>query len=299
MDENYAYNERSGGRIYMNEEGSFLLVDLTAKVQETGEIIDTTNEGVAKEAKIFNESEAYVPRLLIVGSDDLPKPLMETLKKAEVGAAQQVVVSPEQGYGLRDPSKVRVLPLRKLENVKDLDVDSRVEVDGRIGTVKSIASGRVSVDFNPPLAGRTIVYDAKVVSVVEGGPDQIRELISRRFPKVDKKVFDVKTEESTVEIKLPEEVFYVEGLQVIKRALFAEITKHLKGVTTVLFSEEYSKKQEEKKEEEKKEERKEEKAEVEPPAKKPARKEKLKKKAATSEFKVTKPDTYKAETKGD
>jgi len=276
MDENYAYNERSSDHIYMNEEGSFLLVDLTAKVQETGEIIDTTNESVAKEAKIFNESEAYVPRLLIVGSDDAPKPLMETLKKAEVGAEQQVVVSPEQGYGLRDPSKVRVLPLRKFANVKNLDVDSRVEVDGRIGTVKSITSGRVSMDFNPPLAGRTIMYDVKVVSVVEGEPDQIRELISRRFPKVDKKTFDIKTEGSTVEIKLPEEVFYVEGLQVIKRALFAEITEHLKSVMTVLFSEVYSKKQEEKKEE-----HKEEKAEVEPPAKKTARKEKPKKKAGT------------------
>jgi peptidylprolyl isomerase len=264
----------------MNEEGSFLLVDLTAKVQETGEIIDTTSESTAKEAKIFNESEAYVPRLIIVGSDDVPKPLMETLGKAEVGAAQQVVVSPEQGYGLRDPSKVRVLPLRKFANVKDLDVNSRVEVDGRLGTVKSITSGRVSVDFNPPLAGRTIMYDAKVVSVVEGEPDQIRELISRRFPKVDKKMFDIKTEGSTVEIKLPEEVFYVEGLQVIKRALFAEITKHLKSVMTVQFSEAYSKKQEEKKEEVK-EEHKGEKAEAEPPAKKPAHKEKSKKKART------------------
>ena len=256
----------------MNEEGSFLLVDLTAKVQETGEIIDTTNESVAKEAKIFSESEAYVPRLLIVGSDDVPKPLMEALKKAEVGAAQEVVVSPEQGYGLRDPSKVRVLPLRKFSDVKDLDVDSRVEVDGKLGTVKSITSGRVSVDFNPPLAGRTVVYDVKVMSIVEGEPDQIRELMGRRFPKVDKKAFDIKIQGSTVDIKLPEEVFYVEGLQVIKRALFSEITKHLKDIDTVLFSEVYSKKPEEKKEE-----KKEEKAEAEPPTKKTARKEKPKK----------------------
>lgn len=282
MDENHAYNERYSGRIHMNGEGSFLLVDLTAKVQETGEVIDTTNEGVAKEAKIFNESEAYVPRLLIVGSDDVPKPLMEALRKAEVGAAQQVAVSPEQGYGLRDPSKVRILPLRKFADVKDLDVGSRVEVDGKIGTVRSITSGRVSVDFNPPLAGRTITYDVKVVSIVEGEPEQIRELIGRRFPKVDKKTFDIKTEGSTVNIKLPEEVFYVEGLQVIKRALFSEITKHLKGVDTVLFSEVYSKKPEEKPEE-KKEERKEEKAEAGSPAKKPPRKEKPKKAEAKGE----------------
>lgn len=253
----------------MNEEGSFLLAELTAKVQETGEVIDTTNETIAKEAKIFSESEAYSPRLFIIGSDDAPKPLMDALKEAELGASRQVVVPPEQGYGLRDPSKVRILPLRRFANVKDLDVNSRVEVDGKMGVVKSITSGRVSVDFNPPLAGRTIVYDVKVQSAIEGDVERMRALIGRRFPKVDKETFDIRIQDSAVEVKLPEEVFYSEGLQIVKRALFAEVTKHLKNIVTLRFVEEYSKKQEEKKGEEKKEEEEKGKEKAEPAQKKP------------------------------
>jgi peptidylprolyl isomerase len=259
----------------MNEDGSFLLADLTAKVQETGETIDTTTESIARAAGIFAESEAYAPRLFIVGSDEAPKPLMDALKEAEVGVEKEVVVPPEQGYGQRDPSKVRIFPLRRFANVRDLDVNSKVEVDGRIGTVRSITSGRVSVDFNPPLAGRTIVYTVKVISQVSGDVDKIRELISRRFPKVDKASFDLKIDGSAVEVKLPEELFYSEGLQMVKRALFGEITKYIKGVTTVRFIEEYSKK-EEKKEQPKEEEAKKEEApkEAERPAeRKPARKE--------------------------
>jgi len=256
----------------MNEEGAFLLIELTAKVQETEEIIDTTDENTAKEAKVFNEAEVYSPRLFILGSDDAPKPLTEALKQAEPGSKNQVIVPPEQGYGPRDPSKVRVFPLRRFADVRDLDVNSKVEVDGKIGVVKSITSGRVSVDFNPPLAGRTIVYDVELLSTVQGDLERIRALIGRRFPRVDADTIATKLEDSMVEIRLPEEVFYSEGLQMTKRALFSEITKHLKDVTTVRFVEEYSMKREEKKEEEKKEEPKRAEDKTEEPKEKPTRK---------------------------
>lgn len=272
--------------IALNEDGSFLLADLTAKVQETGETIDTTVEEVAKSAGIFSESEAYVPRLFIMGSDDAPGPVMEALKTAEIGVEKQVVVPPEQGYGPRDPAKVRILPLRKFANVRDLDVDSKVEVDGRMGTVRSITSGRVSVDFNPPLAGKTVLYTVKVTSSVDGDVDKVRELISRRFPKADKASFGLELNGPTVDVRLPEELFYTEGLQMVKRALFGEITKYLKDVTKVRFIEEYSKKEEEKKEEKKEEPKEKPKEEAEkaeapkekerPAEKKPARKARAK-----------------------
>lgn len=261
----------------MDEDGSFLLADLTAKVQETGETIDTTTEEVAKSAGIFSESEAYVPRLFVIGSNDAPGPVMEALKAAEVGVEKQVVVPPEQGYGSRDPAKVRILPLRRFANVRDLDVNSKVEVDGRMGTVRSITSGRVSVDFNPPLAGRTILYTVKVISSVDGDIDKVRELISRRFPKVDKASFGLEVSAPTVDVRLPEELFYTEGVQMVKRALFGEITKYLKNVTKVRFIEEYSKKEEKKAEPKEETERAEAPKEKEPPTeKKPARKARAK-----------------------
>jgi len=233
----------------MSEGGSFLLVELTAKVQETGEIIDTTDQNIAKEAGIFSENEVYSPRLFIVGSEDIPKPLADALKDAQVGSESQVIVPPEQGYGVRDPSKVRIFPIRRFANVRDLDVDSKVEIDGKIGTVKSITSGRVAVDFNPPLAGRTIAYSVKVTSVVQDDIEKIHSLVKRRLPRVDEAAFKVALEGSTAVVKLPEEAFYLEGLQIAKRALFSEITRNLKDVSAVRFVEEYSKKEEDKKEE--------------------------------------------------
>ena len=275
--------------IALNEDGSFLLADLTAKVQETGETIDTTAEDVAKSAGIFSESEAYVPRLFIIGSTDAPGPVMEALKSAEVGVEKQVVVPPEQGYGQRDPTKVRILPLRRFANVRDLDGNSKVEVDGRMGTVRSITSGRVSVDFNPPLAGKTILYTVKVTSSVDGDVDKVRGLISRRFPKADKASFVLEVSAPTVDVRLPEELFYTEGLQMVKRALFGEITKYLKDVAKVRFIEEYSKKEEKKEEEKAEPKEKTEKAEApkekeRPPEKKPARRARVKaKKGAKGE----------------
>lgn len=235
----------------MNEEGSFLLVDFTAKVQETGELVDTTNADTAKEMKGFDERQAYEPRLFILGAGGIPKGLENRLKEATVNEQYEINVAPEEGYGQRDPTKVRVYPIRKFAGVKNLDVGARVDIDGKIGTIKTISSGRVSVDFNPPLAGKTLTYSFKVVSKIEDDLGKANAILNRRFPKPKEGAITAEISESIVTVKLPQEMFYVEGLPVLKRAVFSDISRYLKSVDKVIFVEEYQREKEEKPSEEK------------------------------------------------
>lgn len=235
----------------MNEEGSFLLVDFTAKVQETGELVDTTNADTAKEMKGFDERQAYEPRLFILGAGGIPKGLENRLKEATVNEQYEINVAPEEGYGQRDPTKVRVYPIRKFAGVKNLDVGARVDIDGKIGTIKTISSGRVSVDFNPPLAGKTLTYSFKVVSKIEDDLGKANAILNRRFPRPKEGAITAEISESIVTVKLPQEMFYVEGLPVLKRAVFSDISRYLKSVDKVIFVEEYQREKEEKPSEEK------------------------------------------------
>jgi len=235
----------------MNEEGSFLLVDFTAKVQETGELVDTTNADTAKEMKGFDERQAYEPRLFILGAGGIPKGLENRLKEATVNEQYEINVAPEEGYGQRDPTKVRVYPIRKFAGVRNLDVGARVDIDGKIGTIKTISSGRVSVDFNPPLAGKTLTYSFKVVSKIEDDLGKANAILNRRFPKPKEGAITAEISESIVTVKLPQEMFYVEGLPVLKRAVFSDISRYLKSVDKVIFVEEYQREKEEKPSEEK------------------------------------------------
>jgi len=228
----------------MSEENSFLLVDYVAKIKESGEIVHTTIKEEAEKAGIYKEGEIYKPELIILGSNEVVKGFEKALKEAEINQEKEVEVPPEEGYGQRDPTKVKIYSLRKLErqvNPEDLKVGNSIEINGKVGVIKGISSGRVVIDFNPPLAGKTLVYKFKVLKKIEDEKEKISLLLSRWFPRVEESKFLVEISGNEVTIRLPPETFYVNGLQVIKRAIFSSITKYISKIEKVTFIESYEK----------------------------------------------------------
>ncbi len=64
------------------------------------------------------------------------------------------------------------------------------------------------------------------------------QLINRRIP-IDDKSIEIKSDISTVEVRLPGESYLLEGLQIVKRAIAEDIFKFVKEIKTVYFIEEY------------------------------------------------------------
>src|SRR2546428_13610486 len=95
------------------KEGDFLLVNYTLKVKESGETVDTTLDTVAKEARIHKEDNVYQPKLVVIGEEFLPKSLEESLVGIEPGTKKTIELTPEKGYGARDPGKMRLIRLRR------------------------------------------------------------------------------------------------------------------------------------------------------------------------------------------
>lgn len=145
------------------QKGDFILVDYTAKVKETGEVFDTTIEEVAKKERLYKEGEIYEPKLVVVGEGWVLKALDESFANMEVGKQSTVEIPPDKAFGPRDPEKVRRVPLRHLTD-KGITptIGMRVEYDGKLATVRAIGAGRILLDFNPPLAGKTLVYEVTV-----------------------------------------------------------------------------------------------------------------------------------------
>ena len=100
-----------------------------------------------------------------------------------------------------------------------------------------MGSGRVQLDFNPPLAGKTLVYDITIKRKLRTVKQKISALIHRRMPAVDIKKFDLKLTKKTAKIDVPEEAFYVEGLQLAKRGIATDIQRFFPEKTTVRFVE--------------------------------------------------------------
>lgn len=225
------------------EKGTLIYVNYTAKVKDNGEAIESTLEDEAKKLNIYDPERTYSPRLVAVGEDWVLKGLDEELSKMDAGERKTVELSPAKAWGERDPTLLRMIPVRKFgEKADELRVGDSVEVDNRMGVVRFVGSGRTQVDFNHRLAGKTLVYDVEVVSKVETDDEKIRSLIKRRFPgELGDKIPFTKTEDD-VSIEIPDNAFMAEGLQVIKRGVANDLVHFLPAVKSVTFKEVYARK---------------------------------------------------------
>jgi len=229
------------------EKGDFLLIDYVAKVKETGEVFDTTIEDVAKKERLYKEGEIYEPKLVAVGEGWVLKALDESLPNLELNKTTPVEIPPEKAFGSRDPEKVRLVPLRRLTS-KGItpQLGMRVEFEGKLAVVRTMGAGRVQLDFNPPLAGKTLVYEVTAQKKLDTKQEKINALIHRRMPAVDITKFTLKMGKKTsktIEINVPEEAFYVEGLQLAKRGIATDIQKFFPETTTIKFVEAFTKKE--------------------------------------------------------
>ncbi|MEM2971029.1 MAG: FKBP-type peptidyl-prolyl cis-trans isomerase [Candidatus Bathyarchaeia archaeon] len=220
------------------QNGDFILVDYIAKVKETGEVFDTTIEEIAKKEHLYKEGEIYEPKLVVIGEGWVLKALDESLTTLEVGKPSTIEIPPEKAFGARDSEKVRRVPLRYL-TAKGVtpSLGMRVEYNGKTATVRAIGAGRVLLDFNPPLAGKTLVYEVTVQKKLETTNEKISALIHRRIPEVEEGKFKFTVKQKIVSVEMPEEAFYLEGIQVAKRGIATDIQKFFPEITTIKFIE--------------------------------------------------------------
>lgn len=217
------------------KKGDFILVNYVCRVKETGEIVESTmGEGHP------HEEHPHEPLLVVVGEGWVPKGLDEALEGVEVGQRLEVEVPPSKGFGERDLSKVRLLPLRRFtrEGVNPTP-GMQVEVNGRPAIVRSVGAGRVQVDFNHPLAGKTLLYEVTVEKALRTRAEKVKALIHRRLPSVDLEKLGLKITPKEVAVELPEESFFLEGLQLAKRQISSDIQKYIPGIVETSFIERF------------------------------------------------------------
>ena len=224
------------------QKSDFIIVDYTGKVKETGEVFDTTSEEIAKENKLYKEGDIYEPRLVVVGEGWVLKALDDALLTFKLKKDETVEILPENAFGDRDPEKVKFVPFRRLA-VRGITprLGEQIEYDKRLATVRTIGSGRVTLDFNPPLAGKTLVYEVNVQKQLKTDEEKIGALIHRRMPAVEAEKFDFKIANKTVTLNMPDEAFYVEGVQLAKRGIALDVQRFVPEMVTVQFVESFTK----------------------------------------------------------
>ena len=276
--------------------GDIVLADFDGWIQDSNELFDTTSESLAKEHDIFNEKMVYGPQPLIVGKGRLFPGLDESLLKADVGKEYEIVVSPDKGAGPRDPKLVELHPLREFVKQEiEPRVGLEVTVKNRPAIITAVTAGRVRVDFNNRLAGRTLKYKYKVVEKPSKPVDVVKLLLKMAYGTSDG--FDVEHHGKNFNIKLSDSCKYDQRWMLAKYRLVTDL-REVAGAETISFIEEYEKPKKEalepKKDEAPKKEEAEKKEAPEPKKDEMPKKEKAEKKEAPEAKKDEEPKKEKA-----
>ena len=153
------------------EEGTIIHVDYDLYNADSGDLIETTREDVAKEHEMHQENRSYEPLVCVVGSGNLIQGFEDSLLEAKIETDVEVDIAAVDAYGDKDMTLVETMSIDKLlRHVKDpksLYIGGPVSIEGRNGVLSYLAAGRARIDYNHPMAGRTLRYNYRIVSVID------------------------------------------------------------------------------------------------------------------------------------
>ncbi|WP_054847639.1 FKBP-type peptidyl-prolyl cis-trans isomerase [Methanoculleus chikugoensis] len=214
------------------QEGDFIRLRYTGRVGEN--IFDTTDEENAKEEGIYNPRAEYGPVTVRLGSHHIIIGLEDELVGKEVGAEGEVDVPPEKAFGgAHEDEAVKSVPVTQFRE-KPPQRGMRVEVEGREGVVVDVIGRRAVVDFNHPLAGKTLNYSYAILEKVEEPVEQIKGLIKLFSGRTD---IGITIADGTVELELPPAITYDRRWMVWRGTLVREIFENYSDINDVVMKE--------------------------------------------------------------
>lgn len=142
-----------GGAVTI-ENGNEVLFDYTLTVE--GEVVDS--------------SEKRGPLQYTHGQGQIIPGLERQLEGLKVGDERVIEVSPEDAYGVENPKAYQEIARSSLAGEREPEVGMFIELrtpDGRAfpGKITEVRKDVVVIDLNHPLAGKTLNFQVKIVSV--------------------------------------------------------------------------------------------------------------------------------------
>jgi FKBP-type peptidyl-prolyl cis-trans isomerase SlyD len=147
-----------------------IVVTMDYELKIDGEVVDTSEDGD--------------PIIFLQGAGQIIPGLEKAIYGLTAGDKKSVTVSPEDGYGEIDPDSIVEVPKDEfpedfpLELGVEITVNTEDEDDESLeeemeATIIAINEDTVTLDFNHPLAGKSLNFDVNILEVREATPEEI------------------------------------------------------------------------------------------------------------------------------
>lgn len=110
------------------------------------------------------------PEEIVIGRGDVHACIERLLDGLVAGARESFAISPAEGFGPRDPEAIHRMP--RADFPQDISLERGQIIDFQTpggtatpGAVVAIGAEFVEVDFNHPLAGRTLKCEVEILAI--------------------------------------------------------------------------------------------------------------------------------------
>lgn len=117
------------------------------------------------------------PLEFLLGAGQVISGLEQAVAGAKMGDKLNLSISPEDAYGVYQQDFIQEVPKDQFEGIvleKGMTLFGQAE-DGQTVQVivKDFGDNSVMIDYNHPLAGKTLLFDVEIVGIREATPDEV------------------------------------------------------------------------------------------------------------------------------
>ena len=134
--------------------------------------------------QLLDSSPQGEPLEYLHGSEGLLPLLESALAGKAAGDAFDVTITPEEGFGERQPRLVEVLSRETVGGAEQVQVGMQVNKEAEDGgmprmyTVTAVNEATITIDGNHPLAGETLRFQGTVVAVRAATAEELAEHVT-------------------------------------------------------------------------------------------------------------------------
>ena len=146
--------------------------------QVADDVIVKIEYSLAIDGEILDSSAEEGPLEYLQGHDNLVPGLEKALTGMEIGDELKVTVEPDEGYGVYDDEAVSHIPRLEMPSDIPLEVGTELVMEDDDGSYISavitwVGADEVKLDFNHPLAGRSLDFEIKIIGLREASAEEL------------------------------------------------------------------------------------------------------------------------------
>lgn len=148
-------------------------------------MVDTIQDGVVvtmayrmeADGEEIENAPADDPLMYLHGSDNIVPGLEAALAGKGVGDRVRVTLAPDEAYGERDPEAVQRGDIDDFDLPEGIGVGDEVEIEDTednlyFATITGMDDESLTLDFNNPMAGKTVTFEVAVLALREATDDE-------------------------------------------------------------------------------------------------------------------------------